>query len=363
MIYIHSAVPSLELIRERLPFIFPEGTPNRNYVIREMAAKTVFVMFYASAIEGNDIWIRPSQVASMTDEQTLKLSDEDRTSWLKRSLTAKGNKDIFGRWYASDSREPIRDETLRFGLIQNGCVIERSGIATTSSLPRYALKKDFIHLFDEGLLKEEIDIKISNWQEKHLNPGELARIKILRRGLGTINESHVLVNLPNGETRKMNAGPSSLLSKAVIEEFSKIFLINPALIFLSESANKVLVQDNEIAKSIGLNIQADKNLPDIIMVDLGTKHPILIFVEVVFSDGPINSLKKKAFLEVAVDAGFRQEQVVFISAFNDRSSGAFRKAVSELAWGSFAWFSSEPNQIVIYKDKEQTENKPLFDLL
>ena len=27
-------------IRERLQLIFPEGTPNRNYVIREMAAKT-----------------------------------------------------------------------------------------------------------------------------------------------------------------------------------------------------------------------------------------------------------------------------------------------------------------------------------
>jgi len=39
-------LPLLQTISERLPLVFPEGTPHRNYVTREMAAKTVFVMFY-----------------------------------------------------------------------------------------------------------------------------------------------------------------------------------------------------------------------------------------------------------------------------------------------------------------------------
>ena len=33
-------------IHERLQAIFPDGTANRNYVTREIAAKTVFVMLY-----------------------------------------------------------------------------------------------------------------------------------------------------------------------------------------------------------------------------------------------------------------------------------------------------------------------------
>ena len=36
-------------IQERLQTIFPEGTENRNYVTREMAARTVFVMLYVGA--------------------------------------------------------------------------------------------------------------------------------------------------------------------------------------------------------------------------------------------------------------------------------------------------------------------------
>lgn len=40
---------SRELVSERLPLIFPEGTPNRNYCVREMAASTVFAMLYTKA--------------------------------------------------------------------------------------------------------------------------------------------------------------------------------------------------------------------------------------------------------------------------------------------------------------------------
>ena len=43
-------------IHERLQTIFPEGTANRNYVTREIAAKTVFVMLYIGAVEGTECW-------------------------------------------------------------------------------------------------------------------------------------------------------------------------------------------------------------------------------------------------------------------------------------------------------------------
>jgi hypothetical protein len=40
-------------IERWLPHIFPEGTAHRNYVIRQMAAKTIFVMLYTGAVEGS----------------------------------------------------------------------------------------------------------------------------------------------------------------------------------------------------------------------------------------------------------------------------------------------------------------------
>ena len=46
-------------IHRRLQIIYPEGTTSRNYVTREMAAKTVFVMLYIGAVEGTERWLRP----------------------------------------------------------------------------------------------------------------------------------------------------------------------------------------------------------------------------------------------------------------------------------------------------------------
>ena len=118
--------------------IFPDGTANRNYVIREMAAKTVFVMLYIGAVEGSDRWMRPDQVTRMSDAQALLADDCDRTEWVERSMLRTPGR-IDGRWYAANTREPIRDETLREGLVRIGAVKEREGLPTTSPRPRYAL--------------------------------------------------------------------------------------------------------------------------------------------------------------------------------------------------------------------------------
>lgn len=56
-------------IHERLQTIFPGGTANRNYVTREIAAKTVFVMLYIGTVENAECWLRPDQVTRMTDAQ------------------------------------------------------------------------------------------------------------------------------------------------------------------------------------------------------------------------------------------------------------------------------------------------------
>ena len=103
----------------------------------------------------------------------------------------------------------------------------------------------------------------------------------------------------------MAPGPSSFISKAVIEDFTALFFKQPGVIFLSESKNQVVARDDSLAKSIGLNIQADKNLPDIVLADLGPPHPLLVFVEVVATDGPISVHQAQALTTLARKAGFR----------------------------------------------------------
>jgi hypothetical protein len=340
-----------ELIHERLPLIFPEGTPNRTYLIREMAASTIFTMLYIGAIDGNDTFIGPVHVYRMTTEQSVLSDDVNRKQYGTQALS-KGFQPEGKRWYADNTREPIRDETLREGLIPVGAVVTRSGLPTTSSRPRYTLQNDFANLFNPSIAEEELKSEIKSWQNTNLSASARARLSLASR-TGNVNDGRVLVTFPNGEARNLSAGPSSEISKAVVEVFAKKFLKEPAVLWLSTSDAKVTFVDDAIAKTIGLEIEADKNLPDLILADLGTPDPLLVFVEVVASDGPISERRKEALYELSDKAGFKRQNIAFVTAYRDRQVQPFRKTVPELAWGSFAWFMSEPDNLIFLSDSER----------
>lgn len=331
-------------IHQRLLVIFPEGTPQRGYCTREMAARSVFVMLYCGAVEGSDHWIGPKHVYRMGDAQAA-----ERGAALRQAYAAAVEKPGFrapaDRWFQDNTREPIRDETLRDGLVRLGAVVTRPGLATTSSKGRYALQSAFAALFDPELTHEPLRTAIAAWQNRFLSAGALARVRLQQRS-AMAAQSNILVRLPNGETRPMEAGPSSVITKAVVEVFAARFLSNPAVLWVSESGNKVIQRDDALAQSLGLKIATDKLLPDIILVDLAPIEPLLVFVEAVATDGPITEGRREALLDLAATAGFKESQIAFVTAFQDRNAAAFKKAIANLAWGSFAWCVSEPEHLI-----------------
>jgi hypothetical protein len=97
---------------------------------------------------------------------------------------------------------------------------------------------------------------------------------------------------------------------------------------------------------LGLHISADKLLPDTILIDLAPAEPLVVFVEAVATAGEITDARRSGLLELATAAGFKGTQIAFVTAFNDRNGAAFRRAVPNLAWGSFAWCLSEPEHLI-----------------
>jgi BsuBI/PstI restriction endonuclease domain/BsuBI/PstI restriction endonuclease HTH domain len=334
-------------VHKRLGLIFPEGTPHRNYCTRELAASTVFTALYVGAVEGGEVFFGPKHVYRMTDKQADRTDGASRNRYAHK-ISSAGFQPTGRRWYSDNTREPIRDETLREGLVALGAVIEKIDVPTTSSKPRYALARGFAALFAPQLKGKAFDAAISAWQASALNPGALARIALVRKGAAA-GGSSVLVTFPNGETRRMVVGPSTDITKAIIEVFAPKFLQEPAVLFVSESGNKVVARDDDLARAIGLNIKADKNLPDTILVDLGPKHPLLVFVEAVATDGPVNDRRKKALEDLATEAGFPLQHIAYVTAYLDRSGAPFKKTVDALAWGSYAWFVSEPDGLIELK--------------
>lgn len=331
-------------IRRRLEILFPEGTTNRGYVTREMAAKTVFVLLYVEAIEGRDRWLRPDQVARMSDAQAAQSDSAERQSWAVESLLA-SRESPPGAWYAKNTREPIRDETLRQGLVSVGAVIERPGLPTTSPLPRYALSEGFAALFDP-ILSERAFLKAAlAWRVKHLSRAALAKVTLLRRS-AVETGAGVLATFPNGETRRLTAGPSSVIAKAVVEEFAPRYLEKPGIRWLSESAKKSDRRDEDLARQLQFEILTEKALPDLILVDLGGHEPLFVFVELVASDGPMSEDRRATFLRMIESAGYSAENAAFLTAYQDRDGQSFRKTFGALAHQSFAWCLSEPDLLI-----------------
>lgn len=217
-------------------------------------------------------------------------------------------------------------------------------------------------MFAPGLAGEALAAAIAQWQAANLSAGALARIQLVRRS-AVVAAAKLAVTFPNGETRQLSPGPSSIIAKAVIEEFAPRFLAQTAVIWLSESGDKVIARDDALARSIGLTIEAARLLPDLILVDLGPRELLLIFVEVVASDGPVSESRRRALLQLAAGTGLAPERIVFVTAYLDRDHAAFKKTVSALAWGSFAWFVAEPDQLLFLRSRAASGAVPLSDLL
>ncbi len=173
----------------------------------------------------------------------------------------------------------------------------------------------------------------------------------------------VVVTFPNGETRRMKPGPSSTITKAVAEDFTRRFLQYPGVLWVSESGQRETYRDTELLMELGITLRRDRLLPDMILVDLGSPSgdPLFIFVEVVSSDGPITEERRLALSELITEAGYSSAQAAFVTAYLDRDHPAFRKTMSSLAWNSFAWFLSEPGHVIGLRELE--EGRFLADLL
>ena len=340
-------MPRKEILK-RLQLIFPEGTPHRAYCVRELSASTVFVMLYIGALEGSNVYLCPKHVYKMTEKQSKQLDEASRKKYAEDVLVP-GHKIRGNRWYADNTRESIRDETLREGFMQVGAVVSKKDVATTSSKGRYLLKKQFAELFSPDFSNEQLKSLIVEWQKNNLSTGALARIALLK-GTGLDNEEGVLVEFPNKETRKLSAGLSSVLSKAVIENFAINFFEKPVVLWLSESGKKVVARDDQLAKKIGIEVNASVNLPDIILVDLTSSAILIVFIEIVATDGAITNRRKEAMYNITDAAGFKRSEVMFVTVFQDKNSQAFRKAFENVTSNSLIWFSSEPNNVFILKE-------------
>ena len=338
------ALLTIPEIRDRLELIFPPEFPNRTILVGLMASRAIYVFLYGGFIEGREQYLRPSNVYFFTEEQASLRSDDERATWLNMA-NAPGYRPKGSRWYADNSREPIRDNLMRNRLLPIGIMQKLPGYPVTSSSPINYLSIDFAVLFDPELKDDALKEAITAWQKNHLNDATLSRMALKAQGISE-KKGDVFIEMPDGTRTRISAGPSALITKGLVEDFARIHLANPAVLWFSASDKKAYPQYVEISAAVGLKFNLSAELPDLILADM-TEQARFIFCEVVASEGPVTEERKQALLGIIKNSNIPQEVVSFLTAFEDREAKEFRKTFSEIAVGTLIWFRSEPNLLVI----------------
>lgn len=202
-------------------------------------------------------------------------------------------------------------------------------------------------LFDPDLQGAALEIAIDSWRESNLDPHVLKRMALAASGVFE-REGDMEVRLPNtGQVFRLPIGEASVITKAVCEVLAWRVAERPVVIHLSMSDVKKRPELAKNAEMLGLSIDPQAALPDVIIADLPKLGKLrLTFIEVVHTDGPITELRRAALLDIARKAGVPSQHVNMITAFEDRSVGIFKKRFSELANQSSVWFRTEPDMLM-----------------
>lgn len=337
---------TVQQIRERLDLIFPAHFADRGILVGVMAARVVFVALYGGLVEGAGRYLRPSFVYLFTEQQSKKISFDDRYTWVSKAHVG-GFRPEGERWYADTSKEPIRDDLIRnrlllFGAMGRNTPDEHS---KTASTPVYFLLQEFSALFEPDLDEVVLLTMITAWRQKHLSPGTLQRMTLRAEGAQK-QKGDIYVDMPNGERLRLSSGVSNQIVKALIEEFADIHLQNPIVLWISASDRKSYPQFQQLSESLGLYFDIGAELPDLILGDMG--DPVTFyFCEIVATDGPVTDARKEALSSLIRASAIREQDVRFLTAFEDREASPFRKVFSQLATDSLVWFRTEPDLIVI----------------
>lgn len=236
----------------------------------------------------------------------------------------------YGETIADSSYDDIRRKNLDF-LVEAGIVTgSRPGSATNDGTRGYAISADAANLF-KTFGNREWKATAKNWiHRKGALSERLARPR---------QQNMAIVKCPGGNQLFLSEGKHNELQKAIVEEFLPRFLVDPELLYIGDTAKKILIHDAQRMANIGLPAFSHDILPDVVAIDRA--HNRIFFIEAVYSANPISRVRHLTLEKFSTNCPMGK---IYVSAFPDRS--AFRRWIPELSWETEVWLASDPSHMI-----------------
>jgi hypothetical protein len=233
---------------------------------------------------------------------------------------------------SSGSYDDIRRKDLKLlvlaGLILNSS--DKPNAATNDPTRGYNLESNFMQLVKTYGTDEWNENLHQYLEGKTALKDQLARKRNIQK---------IPITLPNGTALELSAGQHNILQKLIIEEFLPRFGKGSQVLYVGDTANKMLYIDKKGLEKINFFELLHDELPDIIAYH--TKKNWLYLIEAVHSSGSISETR---LLELKKLTAKCTAEIIYVTAFLNRVE--FRKWASEVAWETEVWIADNPDHLI-----------------
>ncbi len=243
-------------------------------------------------------------------------------------------KQQYGKKYAPNTRETFRRQVLH-QFVQARIADynpDNPDLPTNSPRAHYAIS--------EAALEAVRIYGTNDWEaaSARFRAQQGALLEVYR---GQRKARLIPVRLPNGTDVQLSVGTHNQVQAAVIHEFVPRFVQGARVLYLGDTAKKILILEQERLQALGLAVTEHEKLPDLMVED--TKRKWLFLVEAVTSHGPMSSKRVFELKQMLAPCPLG---LVFVTAFLTMQE--FRKHSQDIAWETEVWIAEIPEHLIHY---------------
>lgn len=242
-------------------------------------------------------------------------------------------REYYGRSYAPNTRETIRDETLAV-MVQEGLVLKNADEPdrpTTSPSTCYCI--------EPGALALVRTHGTEAWQAG-LSIYRATRTTLAERYTHERSRRRIPVRTPAGQRFELSAGAHNELIREIVESFAPRWTPGGTVIYVGDTAAKFVFSEPEGWQALGLRPIESSKMPDVIIHHVDEDR--LVLVEAVTSHGPIDRRRRRD-LEELFQAG-KAAALVFVTAFQTLDDLA--RYLNQISWETEVWVAEAPDHLI-----------------
>lgn len=280
-----------------------------------------------------------NEVSALTLLSLAQIGIKD--SWNKASANAFRIHDImqfcakkYKKKYAENTREVFRRQVIH--QFEHARLVDRNpddpSRSTNSGLTCYALTSDFLKVIQS--------YKTKNWKTERDK-----FISLQGRLKDKYNKSRkrnrVPVKISNKKTIHLSPGKHNTLQAYVVERFAAEFVPGSKLLYLGDTAKKILYIDRSSLRNLNIPVTKHDKLPDVVLYY--PKKNWIYLIEAVTSHGPVTPKRKHELDKILEKCSAGR---IYVSAFLTFSD--FKKWSNDIAWETEIWIYENPSHMIHY---------------